>query len=181
MFLIFLTVLRHHSLAFHAFHPAQLACQRVDTVHTALHNQRDDSYRTVMQRQTLTTQYNIRMFRQQPIDSRSRFSVAYQYRYRPYSLLHQVLGFWIRLSVTLQIYKKNITWQNFSAPIPNFQYRSYPLHYDASGIVPAETVLRAPAAQNKRHLNFQKKPKKISLFCPLFQKFGLLCYCCWRR
>ena len=52
-----------------------------------------------MERKSLPTQYDVGMLRKNLVDGRRRFAVANEYGYRSYSLLHQVLGFWIRHGV----------------------------------------------------------------------------------
>jgi hypothetical protein len=114
-----LIVSGNDGFALHAGQAAQLARQSIDFVHRPLDDERDDGNGTVVEWQTLPAENNTGMFGQQFVDRKRHFAVAQEYGYCSYSLLHQVLGFWIRqLVYTTKIQNKSDMAKYFFTMIP---------------------------------------------------------------
>ncbi len=111
MVLKVLKALYHHRLAGEPLQAPEVAGEGVDAVHLAFHNERDDGHRTVVEGESLPTEYDIGISGQQFVDRGRHFAVANEYGYRSYLLLHQVLGFWIRLWFSGQRYTLFPIWQ----------------------------------------------------------------------
>ena len=92
---------------------AEGAGEGVDLVHAALDDERHHSHRSVVEGETLSTQYNIGMLRKNLVDGWRRFAVAYEYGDSSFSILHQVLGFWIRHWVNAAKIQNKIDMQTF--------------------------------------------------------------------
>ena len=99
-----------------ALQAPQQAGQGVDLGHRPLDDERDDGHVAVVEGQPLPTQHYRRVPGNEFVDCRHVLPVVYEYRDRSYSLLHQVLGFWIRLMVNgAKIQNKNDCTNFFSS------------------------------------------------------------------
>jgi len=75
---------------------AQAAGEGVDAVGQAFDDEGDDGHGTLVEGQPLPTEDNVGKFRNDLIDFCGPGAVEYEYGDCSYSLLHQVLGFWVR-------------------------------------------------------------------------------------
>ena len=82
--------------AMQSFEAAQLACEGVDAVGVPLDDERDDGHLAFVERETLSTEYNIGEFGNESVDFRRPGTVGNEYGDCTYSLFHQGLSFWVR-------------------------------------------------------------------------------------
>lgn len=106
-----------HGFGLDTAQTAQTAGEGIDAVGVAFDDEGNDRHIAVAKRKSLPTQHYVGEFRDYRIDFRGSFTIQYEQCYCSYSLLHQVLGFWVRrmfyYQMSMQMYNYFLNNKDF--------------------------------------------------------------------